>query len=91
MRNRSWLFLGAVAVAAVCGVSLVQPAFAISADLAKQCRELAIKAHPPVMAGARGGTGQAERDYFQGCVARGGSEPNGNNKDNASGVPEKPH
>ena len=46
----------------------------ISAELAKKCRALAIKAHP----NERAGTipyAQAQRDYFQTCIAKGGNMP----------------
>jgi len=48
----------------------------ISAELAKKCRALAIKAHPNKPAGRA--YAQAQRDYFQDCIAKGGkcrSEP----------------
>jgi hypothetical protein len=41
----------------------------ISAELAKKCRALAIKAHPTERAGSRP-YAQAQRDYFQDCVAK---------------------
>jgi hypothetical protein len=46
----------------------------ISADLAKKCRALAIKAHPTERA-ATIPYAQAQRDYFQNCVAKGGNMP----------------
>jgi hypothetical protein len=46
----------------------------ISAELAKKCRALAIKAHPTERAGSRP-YAQAQRDYFQDCVAKGGNMP----------------
>jgi hypothetical protein len=45
---------------------------AISAELAKKCRELAIKAHPTLPAGSKGGAEQAQRDYFRECIAKNG-------------------
>jgi hypothetical protein len=49
-----------------------QPASAISVELAKKCREIAIKAHPPQMAGSKAtGIEKAERDSFRECVAKG--------------------
>jgi hypothetical protein len=45
---------------------------AISADLAKKCRELAIKAHPTLPAGSKSGAEQAQRNYFRECVAKNG-------------------
>jgi hypothetical protein len=41
-----------------------------SAQLAKNCRALAIKAHPTQRAGSGTGSAQAQRDYFQECVAK---------------------
>jgi len=49
-------------------------AIPISAELAKTCRALAIKAHPTERAG-RGAYAQAQRDYFQDCIAKGGNMP----------------
>jgi len=45
---------------------------AISAELARKCRELAIKAHPTLPAGSKGGAEQAQRDYFRECIAKNG-------------------
>jgi hypothetical protein len=44
---------------------------ALTAELAKKCRDLAIKAHPPRPAGTNP-YAQAERAYFNACVARHG-------------------
>jgi hypothetical protein len=70
---RKILNVGASAIVAVQILTLFAPApaVAISADLAKKCRAMAIKAHPP----ARPGTkpyAQAERDFFSECVAKNG-------------------
>jgi hypothetical protein len=51
------------------------PAFAISVDLAKKCRDMAIKAHPFDIAGTKAGSAAAERSYFNECVAKGGNMP----------------
>ena len=45
----------------------------ISAELAKKCRALAIKAHPTERAGRA--YAQAQRDYFQACIAKGDNMP----------------
>lgn len=64
------LTLGAGLIAAmVCGP---QPASAITAELAKKCRELAIKAHPTQRAGTKTGAAKAQQDYFRACVAKQG-------------------
>ena len=52
----------------------VDPALCISADLAKKCRGLAIKAHPPER-GPKAHSAQAEREYFQECVRKNGEMP----------------
>jgi hypothetical protein len=46
----------------------------ISTELANKCRALAIKAHPTERAGTRA-YAQAQRDYFQDCIAKGGNMP----------------
>jgi len=49
----------------------VSPAVAISVEVAKKCRDLAIRAHPPEPAGTKA-YAQAERDFFRQCVAKNG-------------------
>jgi hypothetical protein len=49
-----------------------QPAFAVSAELAKKCREMAIKAHPTALAGAKTGSAKAQREFYQNCIAKDG-------------------
>jgi hypothetical protein len=55
----------------------VAPAYSVSAqpitaDLAKICREQAIKAHPTPTAGTKSnGIEKAQRDFFQACVTKG--------------------
>jgi hypothetical protein len=52
----------------------VEPASAISVELAKKCRELAVKAHPTPRAGSKAtGAEKAQRDAYQACIAKGGS------------------
>ena len=59
------------------------PAFAqstssITADLAKKCREEAVKAHPTPTAGTKAsGAGKAQREFFQSCVSRGADNSKG--------------
>ena len=52
----------------------------ISAELAKKCRSLAIKAHPTERAGSKA-YAQAQRDYFQDCIAKGGNMPDSKPED----------
>lgn len=49
-----------------------EPQHAPSAALAKKCRELAVKAYPPAVAGSRTGTAAEERQYFLDCIKKGG-------------------
>jgi hypothetical protein len=50
------------------------PAAAISADLAKKCRDMAIKAHPPELPGGKP-YGAAERDDYNKCISNNGQMP----------------
>ena len=50
-----------------------QPAMAISVELAKKCRDMAIKAHPYTLPGFKSGNAEGERSYFKDCVAKGGN------------------
>ena len=52
------------------------PAVAISVDLAKKCREMAIKAHPRPH--GHKPYAQAERDFFSECVAKNGQMQDAN-------------
>jgi hypothetical protein len=62
-----------VALALAAYLPMTYPSSAISADLAKKCRAMAVKAHPSPLAGNKAnGAEKAQRDYFQACVAKGG-------------------
>ena len=60
---------------AVMAFSRTQPAMAISVELAKKCRDMAIKAHPYTLPGFgfKAGSAEGERDYFKECVAKKGN------------------
>ena len=52
-------------------------AAAVSVELAKQCRAMAIKAHPPQKPGSKlTGTETAQRQYFSECIAKDGKMGN---------------
>ena len=53
-------------------VSAGQPASAITAELAKKCRQMAFKEHPPVRAGSKPGAAKAQQEYYRTCVAKNG-------------------
>jgi hypothetical protein len=60
------------AVALVVLNSIGTPASAITVKLAKKCRDMAIKAHPPALPGAKKGSAQAEREFYRNCILNGG-------------------
>lgn len=76
----------AISLAAVMFASAAaSPAAAISVELAKKCRDLALKAHPYKLPGNPGpGSATVERDYFNTCVSRGGNMPSDSSDTNQS-------
>ena len=64
--------LAAVILAAQFVIACALPAGAVSVDLAKKCREMAIKAHPPPVPLGSKAYAQAERDFFRECVSKNG-------------------
>lgn len=69
-------FLRVLAATTVCAplvlVCATSPAGAISVDLAKKCRDLAIKSHPPPIPPGNKAYAVAERQFFANCVAKNG-------------------
>jgi hypothetical protein len=49
-----------------------QPASAITAELAKKCRDMALKAHPPARPGSKPGAAKAQQEYYRTCVSKDG-------------------
>jgi len=68
-----------VLLAAAMVVATAAPAPALTVAVAKKCRELAIKAHPPAPSGSKKGTAEAERNFYNDCVAKDGNIPVGDN------------
>jgi hypothetical protein len=64
--------LVASGMATLLASAIASPASALTADVAKKCRELMVKAHPPLPAGSTKGSSQAQREYFRACVAQDG-------------------
>jgi hypothetical protein len=56
-------------------VAAASPTGAITVELAKKCRDAAIKSHPPPTPPGNKAYAQAERDYFRECVSRNGQMP----------------
>jgi hypothetical protein len=78
----TWQFKSAIFVP-VCFAawSMTNSASAITVEVAKKCDELTNKAFPPRQignpaSGSAKGTAQAQRDYFNKCVANGGNVDN---------------
>lgn len=66
------VFAAFVVVAATTNLACAQSATGITADLAKKCREQALKAHPTPKAGSKAsGAEKAQRDFFQACISKG--------------------
>jgi hypothetical protein len=65
----------AIATVMLAGATLpavFSPAGAITAELAKKCRDMAVRAPPPQPAGTNP-YAAAERSYFRECVSKGGN------------------
>ena len=63
----------AILVSAAIAAVIVAPArAAVSADLAKKCRAMMVKAHPTMMYGTSG-TAALQRTYFSECIKRQGN------------------
>lgn len=70
-------FIAFVVLALTVYLPTVQPASAITAELAKKCRLMAIAAHPTPTPGSKPtGAEKAQRDYFRECVAKNGKMEN---------------
>jgi hypothetical protein len=50
----------------------VGPAAAITVELAKKCRQMAINSHPPPIRPGNKAYAEAERSFFQECVKKNG-------------------
>jgi len=71
-------FAASLALILIAVLLVSTPASALSAELAKKCREMAIKAHPPTRTGAKTGTAKAQSDYYRACIANNGAAPDNN-------------
>jgi hypothetical protein len=62
---------------------------AISVELAKKCRDMAIKSHPPPLRPGGKAYAQAEREFFRDCVSRNGEMPEANSPETKPGRPSR--
>jgi hypothetical protein len=65
-------------------IGAASPASALTAELAKKCRDAAIKSHPPPIPPGNKAYAQAERDYFRECVSRNGQMPDNDSQQDQS-------
>ncbi len=82
MKSINTLLFASLVCAVVVQLAAPTPAAAISADLAKKCRQMAFKAYPPQRAGTKSKSGEEMRKYYRACLDNGGSPP--------PDTPEKP-
>lgn len=61
--------------AAVLTLLAPQPASAITAELAKQCRAMSMKAYPPARVGTKTGNAKSGLVYYRACIANNGTMP----------------
>ncbi|HTV28358.1 MAG TPA: hypothetical protein VMF32_11300 [Xanthobacteraceae bacterium] len=77
--NRTVQLLATTLCLAITVQATATPAFAISLELARKCRAMALQAHPYKLPGEPGpGSAAAERGYYDECVANGGNMPENN-------------
>jgi hypothetical protein len=75
MGNILTSFVAVIVLAHVLILPAASPAVAISVDLAKKCRDMAIKAHPMTLPGTTP-FAAAEREFFRACVSKNGNMSN---------------
>jgi hypothetical protein len=61
-----------ICLALSCYMLPIKPAQAITADLAKKCREMALKAYSSRQPGSKEGFAKAQREYYRDCIAKNG-------------------
>ena len=69
---KKWILFPAFIMIAI--LALNNSATAINVELAKKCRNMSIRAHPPTLPGVKKGTARAQRDYYRACVANNGAD-----------------
>jgi hypothetical protein len=80
----SWFFAAGLVIT----LSLANPASAITADLAKKCRAMAIEKHPSVPAGTKTGNAKAQRDFYITCITNNGTMPDNNTQNTTAPAPK---
>ena len=80
MINDTRIICACAMVGVAISSSLAQQAQRPTAELAKKCREMAVKAHPTQLAGTTP-YAALQREYFRQCVAKGGNMDKSDGKD----------
>jgi hypothetical protein len=75
MGNILTSFVAVLVVAHILIFSAASPAVSLSVELAKKCREMAVKAHPMTLPGTKP-YAAAEREFFRVCVSKNGDMSN---------------
>jgi hypothetical protein len=84
--------LGALTLIIACALpASPKPAPALTAELAKRCRSLALKVQPYRRAGTAQGTAQAQRDYYRECIAKEGKMEGADQPPPNTAAPEAAH
>ena len=84
--------LGALILIITCALpASMKPAPALTAELAKKCRSLALKVQPPRRAGTAKGSAQAQRDYYHECIAKEGNTEEANQPPSKTTAPNADH
>jgi hypothetical protein len=60
-------------LAVVALISVPKPAEALTAELAKKCRSMAMKTIPSARPGTKTGAQKAQTEYYRECVAKNGN------------------
>jgi hypothetical protein len=81
MANIGKGFAALVAAASVALLWTTVPSTAVTAELAKKCRDMAIKAYPRRTAGKPTGTAESERAFYNLCITNNGDMSGGGKQD----------
>jgi hypothetical protein len=73
-----------LAAALIVLFTTVGPGTAITVELAKKCRQMAINSHPPPIPPGNKAYAVAERSFFQECVKKNGDMTDGGSPQNNS-------
>lgn len=82
MGNILTSLVAVVLLAQILLLSAASPAVSLSVELAKKCREMAIKAHPMTLPGTTP-YAAAEREFYRVCISKNGNMSNNTDTEKA--------